>query len=101
MAGLSWCRQVDSPPDISICIVSTDGREDLLRCLESVFRYPPSGPFEVLVVDNASTDGTADAVRERFDGRIELISLPARRGKAENDTAALTRPRGRRCLPVN
>ena len=92
---------MDSPPDISICIVSTDGREDLLRCLDSVFRYPPSGPFEVLVVDNASTDGTADAVRERFDGRIELISLPARRGKAENDSALMTRARGRWFLLLN
>jgi len=92
---------VDSLPDISVCIVSTDGREDLLRCLDSVFRYPPSGPFEVLVLDNGSTDGTAEAVSGRFAGRVELMSLAARRGKAENDSALMTLARGRWCLLLN
>lgn len=92
---------MDSAPDISICIVSTDGREDLLRCLESVFRHPPSVPFEVLVLDNGSTDGTAEAVSGRFGDRVELISLPARRGKAENDSALMSRARGRWCLLLN
>jgi len=86
---------------MSVCIVSTDGREDLLRCLDSVFRHPPSGAFEVLVVDNASTDGTADAVRARFGEAIELIALSERRGKAENDSALMSRARGRWCLLLN
>ena len=77
-------------PDISVCIVSTDGREDLLRCLESVLRHPPSGEFEVLVLDNGSTDGTAAAVNERFGDRVEIIALEARRGKAENDSALMS-----------
>jgi GT2 family glycosyltransferase len=88
-------------PDITICIVSTDGREDLLRCLDSVFRHPPSGPFDVLVLDNGSTDGTADAVRKRFAERVELISLPHRRGKAENDSELMGRARGHWCLLLN
>ena len=94
-------RPVDSAPDMSVCIVSTDGREDLLRCLDSVFRNPPSGPFEVLVIDNASTDGTAAAVRERFSERVALTVLPERHGKAENDSALMTRARGRFCLLLN
>jgi hypothetical protein len=92
---------MESLPDISICVVSTDGREDLLRCLESVFGHPPTGSFEVLVVDNASTDGTAEAVRERFGDRVELIRLEARRGKAENDSDLMDRARGRWCLLLN
>ena len=86
---------------MSVCIVSTDGREDLLRCLDSVFRHPPSGAFEVLVVDNASTDGTAAAVRTRFGERIELIAPAQRRGKAENDSALMSRARGRWYLLLN
>jgi GT2 family glycosyltransferase len=92
---------VDSPPDISICIVSTDGREHLLRCLDSVFRHPPASPFEVLVLDNASRDGTTEAVKSAFGERVELVTLPARRGKAENDSALMTRARGQWCLLLN
>src|SRR5687768_14080966 len=86
---------------MSLCIVSTDGRDDLLRCLDSVFLHPPAGEFEVLVLDNASSDGTAAAVTERFGDRVELITLARRRGKAENDSALISRARGRWCLLLN
>jgi hypothetical protein len=86
---------------MSVCVVSTDGREDLLRCLDSVFRHSPGGAFEVLALDNASTDGTAGAVRARFGERVELIELAERRGKAENDSALMARARGRWCLLLN
>ena len=90
--GLSWDRPVNPAPDISVCIVSTDGREDLLRCLDSVFAHPPAGEFEVLVLDNASTDGTAAAVSERFgDSRRAASRSTGRRGKAENDSALMSR----------
>ena len=88
-------------PEISICIVSTDAREDLLGCLESVFANPPSGPFEVLVIDNASADGSAAAVAKRFGERVEVDRLARRRGKAENDSALLERSRGRLVLLLN
>ena len=92
---------VTPAPDISICIVSTDAREDLLRCLAAVFASPPAGPFEVQVIDNASTDGSAEAVAERFGARVELVRLERRRGKAETDSALLARSRGRLILLLN
>jgi GT2 family glycosyltransferase len=92
---------VSVAPDISICIVSTDGRDDLLRCLGSVFEHPPSGAFEVLVLDNASEDGTAEAVRGRHGEAVELIELTRRRGKAENDSDLMARARGRLLLLLN
>jgi N-acetylglucosaminyl-diphospho-decaprenol L-rhamnosyltransferase len=52
------------------------------------------------VVDNASDDGSARAVRERFpDAR--LFALEERRGKAENDSLLLQQARGRFCLLLN
>ncbi len=66
-----------------------------------MFANPPSSPFEVLALDNGSTDGTADAVRERFGDRVELIRLERPRGKAENDSDLMTRARGRWCLLMN
>jgi N-acetylglucosaminyl-diphospho-decaprenol L-rhamnosyltransferase len=52
------------------------------------------------VVDNASDDGSARAVRERFpDARV--FALEERRGKAENDSLLLQESRGRLCLLLN
>jgi N-acetylglucosaminyl-diphospho-decaprenol L-rhamnosyltransferase len=72
-----------------------------MRCLESVFAHPPQGEFEVLVLDNASRDGTAEAVRGRFAGAVELVVLDRRRGKAENDSDLMARARGRWLLLLN
>ena len=52
-------------PRASIIIVSYNNREDITRCLESVRRTACPG-YEVIVVDNASTDGSADAVAAGF-----------------------------------
>jgi GT2 family glycosyltransferase len=48
---------------LSIIIVSFEARADLVRCLESLQVSPPSATHEILVVDNGSTDGSADAAR--------------------------------------
>src|SRR5439155_18906711 len=73
----------------------------LLGCLESIFEHPPGVPFEVLVLDNASDDGSAAAAGQRHGDRIELIELARRRGKAENDSELMRRARGRYCLLLN
>ena len=49
--------------ELSYCVVNTNGRELLLACLEAIERTHPAGlEHEVLVLDNASDDGSADAV---------------------------------------
>ncbi|MFY9820624.1 MAG: glycosyltransferase family 2 protein, partial [Thermoanaerobaculia bacterium] len=54
-----------APPPLSIVIPTHDTRELTLACLASLFRSPVPG-MEVLVVDDASRDGTAEAVQEQF-----------------------------------
>ncbi len=59
----------DGPaPDVSVSIVNTSSRDLLLACLESVESDRDGGPVsvEVTVLDNASEDGSAETVRERF-----------------------------------
>jgi GT2 family glycosyltransferase len=55
---------------LSIVIVSFNARADLERCLDSLLAAPPSAPHEIVVVDNASTDGSADAARARAGVRV-------------------------------
>lgn len=49
--------------DISIIIVNWNRQELLARCIESILKHPPSAPYEIVVVDNASTDGSVEWLR--------------------------------------
>jgi N-acetylglucosaminyl-diphospho-decaprenol L-rhamnosyltransferase len=86
---------------LSYCVVNTNGRAYLLACLDAIARMHPGGvEHEVLVLDNASDDGSAAAVRERHP-EARLIERETRAGKAENDTRLLREARGRYCLLLN
>jgi N-acetylglucosaminyl-diphospho-decaprenol L-rhamnosyltransferase len=87
--------------ELSYCVVNTDGRDELLACLGAIERTHPEGVArEVLVLDNASDDGSVEAVRaSSHDAR--LIALERRAGKAENDSRLLQEARGRHCLLLN
>jgi N-acetylglucosaminyl-diphospho-decaprenol L-rhamnosyltransferase len=88
-------------PTLSYCVVNTNGREDLLACLEAIeATHPAAVEREILVLDNASTDGSADAVRT-LGGDIRLIERERRTGKAANDSTLLAEARGRYCLLLN
>ena len=89
------------PPTLSYCVVNTNGREYLLACLAAIERTHPAGvEREILVLDNASEDGSAEAVRE-LGGGIRLIALEQRTGKAENDSTLMREAQGRYCLLLN
>jgi hypothetical protein len=94
----------DSGPQIelSFCVVNTAQRDLLVQGLDAIARERASLPFasEVLVLDNGSRDGSADAARGH-PGVDETIALPARRGKALNDSELLRRARGRYALLLN
>jgi N-acetylglucosaminyl-diphospho-decaprenol L-rhamnosyltransferase len=88
--------------EVSFCVVNTEQRELLARCLDAIAAERAALPFEteVLVLDNASTDGSAGAARHH-PTVTEVIALHQRRGKGENDTALLQRSRGRFALLLN
>ncbi len=90
------------PAALSYCVVNTEGRELLLACLEAIERtHPPSVVHEVLVLDNASQDGSAEAVRERWGHRVRVIERQRRTGKAANDTTLLEAAKNDYCLLLN
>jgi N-acetylglucosaminyl-diphospho-decaprenol L-rhamnosyltransferase len=82
-------------------VVNTNGRDYLLDCLAAIERtHPPGVEHELLVLDNASADGSAEAVRERHP-EARLFALERRTGKADNDSLLLREARGRYCLLLN
>jgi N-acetylglucosaminyl-diphospho-decaprenol L-rhamnosyltransferase len=82
-------------------VVNTGGRDYLLDCLAAIERtHPPGVEYELLVLDNASTDGSAEAVREQHP-EARLFALERRTGKADNDSLLLREARGRYCLLLN
>lgn len=86
---------------VSYCVVNTNGRDLLLACLDAIERTTPSDlEHEVLVLDNASDDGSADAV-QALDRDIRLIALDRRAGKAANDSQLLQKAKGEFCLLLN
>jgi GT2 family glycosyltransferase len=89
-----------APPDLSVCIVSWNTRADLRAALASVFAYAGEVALEVIVVDNASADGSAEMVRREFPA-AQLIANRWNRGFAAGNNQALRRARGRYYLLLN
>jgi GT2 family glycosyltransferase len=88
-------------PTLSYCVVNTNGRDYLLACLEAIERTHPQGvEREILVLDNASDDGSAEVVRARG-GEIRLIERERRAGKGENDSTLMREAKGEYCLLLN
>ena len=67
-------------PDLSIIILNYNVRELLLKCLESVFRNK-SQNWQVIVVDNASSDGSVEAVKKEY-SEVELVENKSNLGFA-------------------
>jgi N-acetylglucosaminyl-diphospho-decaprenol L-rhamnosyltransferase len=88
--------------EVSFCVVNTSQRELLLRGLDAIAREREGLPFasEVLVLDNGSRDGSAEAAQAHA-AVDETIALGERRGKGQNDSELLRRARGRFALLLN
>jgi len=57
-------------PDVSIIIVNWNAREALHNCLKSVYEHGDEVDYEIIVVDNASTDGSVEMVKKTWPGVI-------------------------------
>ena len=59
--------------DLSIIIISYNTCELTVKCIESIFKYTKGVNFEVIVVDNASTDKSVLTIARKFKSRVTLI----------------------------
>ena len=87
-------------PDLSIIIVNWNSADLLRRCLRSIFAAPAPFTFEVLVVDNASYDGSAAVTRTHFP-RVKFIQSAANLGFAAANNLAFSCSRGHSILFLN
>lgn len=86
--------------DISIIIINWNTRRLLDDCLASIFREIKDVPFKVFVVDNASSDGSAEMVKEKYPD-VRLIENKENRGFAAAVNLALREAQGEYILILN
>ena len=91
---------VPPQPDLSACIVSWNVAADLRTCLQSLGEQGHGVRVEVLVVDNASSDGTPAMVEAQFP-TARLIANTTNRGFAAGTNQALAQGTGRYLLLLN
>lgn len=87
-------------PLFSVIILNWNGRELLGECVESVLSQT-FRDFELIVVDNGSTDGSREMLRERWGGMVRLVALPSNQGFAGGNNAGVRVARGRYMVLLN
>jgi len=86
--------------DVSIIIVAWNVRQLLRDCLKSVYEQTKGVDFEVIYVDNASTDGSVQMVREHFPD-VRIIENERNQGFIKANNQAIRIARGRYVLLLN
>lgn len=87
-------------PDLSIICVNWNSLQYLIDCLESIYANPPDAPFEIIVVDNASPEGGAKSLVERFPA-VHLFQSEKNLGFAAANNLAFRHSRGQYILLLN
>jgi N-acetylglucosaminyl-diphospho-decaprenol L-rhamnosyltransferase len=92
---------VSPAADITVSIVNHENREGVIACLRSLEEdLGRRAALQVIVVDNASEDGSAAAIRAAFP-QVEVIKRSRRAGFGANHNLALGRATGRHILLLN
>lgn len=85
---------------LSICIVNYQARDYLNNCLRSIIANPPLGDYEIIVVDNSSTDGSLEMLHADFP-KVTVIENLANLGFTAPTNQALRRATGSFLLLLN
>ena len=89
-----------APANLSICIVNYQAGDYLRNCLGSIIANPPQRDYEIIVVDNGSTDDSLKMLHDEFPG-VTLIENPANLGFTAPTNQALRRAQGQFLLLLN
>lgn len=86
--------------DLSILIVNYNTRELTLDALRSVYRSQTNYTFEVILIDNHSTDSSVEAIKEEFP-QVKIIENQENVGFAKANNQGIRRAAGRYILLLN
>lgn len=88
---------------LSVIIVNYNTRDLTVACLKSIERYPYRGEFEVIVVDNASTDGSVEKIRgTKFEiSNLIIIENKKNVGFARGNNVGIRKAKGEYVLLLN
>ena len=86
--------------ELTISMVNTNNRDLLKACIESVYETTKKVRFEIVVVDNASPDGSVEMVRENFP-EVKIVQNDSRRGYGDSHNRALEVSEGEYFLVFN
>ena len=86
--------------DLSVIILSWNTKQILHDCLASIFQHEQQPGYEVIVVDNASEDGSAEMVRQQFP-QVNLIVNQENVGFAKGNNQAAEQAKGEFLLLLN
>jgi len=99
-SGTFWPVREAATPDITISVIDTNNCDVTLQCLRSVFANTHRASLEVFVVDNACTDGSAEAIAAAF-AQVKQIHNVHRQGFSTNNNLAFSQASGRYLLMLN
>src|SRR5687767_8776781 len=91
----------DRRPDVTAVIVTWNTRDLLMRCLASIDRHAPAHhALEIVVVDNGSSDGTAEAIRRQRPD-VRLVTNDRNLGYTRANNQGIAAANGRYLLLIN
>lgn len=86
-------------PRVSVIIVNWNGRHYLAECLDSL-AVQTFSDFEVILVDNGSTDGSVAFVRENYPA-VKILPLPENTGFARGNNLGFAQAQGEYLVTLN
>lgn len=86
--------------DLSICVVTWNARDLTIACLKSLIEYTHCIEYEIFLVDNGSTDGTIEKVRNVFP-QVNIIANTSNEGFSYANNQALRLVKGRYAILLN
>src|SRR5579863_9657602 len=93
-------READLARVLTIIITCYNTRDVVRDCLASISKHPPGEAYEIILVDDASTDGTSEMVRATFP-EVRLLRNETNQNYSHSNNRALDHARGQFVLLLN
>ncbi|MDP3995308.1 MAG: glycosyltransferase family 2 protein [bacterium] len=90
--------------DLSVIILNYNTKDFLLPCIKGMVEHTSDLDYEIVVVDNASTDGSAAYIKEKILPRfhqVKLLEAQENKGFSAGNNLGISRSAGRYCLIMN